>query len=113
MNAWMDAFEKTIISAVLTNNIELMRGADQIAVQYGFTPEMVIQCQTNVERWLRLHGIGKLLHHEYSAVVIIQSVIRSFCVRSKMKKKYQMLMNLAKLDDIAYLTEAQKLCWVK
>ena len=104
-----EAFEKTVIRALLTPNMSLLKEADRIAIENNFTAEMVIQCQANVERWLRLHGIGKLLPHESQAVLKIQANVRRWEVRSKLRKKYMMLMNLARMDDIGYLSEAKKL----
>lgn len=106
-------FEKTVIRAMLTRDMSLLREADKIALENRFTADRVIQCQANVERWLRLHGIGKLLPHESRAVLKIQANVRRWCVRSRLRKRYAMLMNLARLDDIRYLAEAQKLHWVR
>ena len=106
-------FEKTVIRAMLTRDMSLLREADKIALENRFTADRVIQCQANVERWLRLHGIGKLLPHESRAVLKIQANVRRWCVRSRLRKRYAMLMNLARLDDIRYLAEARKLHWVR
>ena len=107
-----ELFEQTVLRALLTPNMNLLKEADRIAVENNFTADMVVQCQANVERWLRLHGIGKLLPQEHAAVLKIQSSMRGWNVRSKLKKRYNMLMNLARMDDIQYLQEAQKLMWV-
>ena len=106
-----DAFERAVVRAVLTNNMQMLREADQIALDNSFTAETVIQCQANVERWLRLRGMHKLLPHEARAVVKIQANMRRCLVRSKLRKRYTMLMNLARIDDIRYLSEARKLAF--
>lgn len=101
-----------MLRAILTNNVHFFREADRIMKEQQFDGDTLIRCQQNVERWLRLHGLGKLLPHESAAILKIQAVVRSWQVRIRLRKKYNMLMNLARLDSIDYLEHAQRLHWV-
>lgn len=100
-------FEHTVLRGLLTNRPDVLREADALARQNGFTEEMLIQCQNNVLTWLRHHSVTPLHAHELKAIVKLQSVIRTWLIRKRLYIKFTMLMNLAKNGSTLYLHDAR------
>lgn len=100
-------FEHTVLRGLLNNRPDVLREADALARQNGFTEEMLLQCQNNVLAWLRHHSVTPLHAHELKAIVKLQSVIRTWLVRKRLYIKFTMLMNLAKNGSITYLHDAR------
>lgn len=95
----MEAYENLVIRAVLTNDNNTWMEAHALSSGFGFAPQQVETCHSNVERWLRLHGVTSMEAHEKAATILIQSVIRRWLVQRILKQQYDMYYRLAKFDS--------------
>ena len=101
-----EAYENLVIRAVITNDNSIWMEAHAISQTFCFTPYQVERCHSNVERWLRLHGVTSMEDHEKAATLLIQSVIRRWLVRQVLKQQYNLYTRLAKFDSPDYSKRA-------
>jgi hypothetical protein len=94
-----EEYERLIIRAVLTNDTDLWTEANAFAHLHSFNAQQVLRYHTNVERWLRLHGITKMKDHEAAALCLIQASTRRWLVLNRIKKEYNMYYRLAFMDN--------------
>ena len=105
----MEEYERVVIRAVLTGADELWSEAHVISCVNGFTTETIKQCHLNVERWLRLHGVSKMLPSEKKSLILIQSTVRRWLVLKKLQQQMNMYTRLASIDSPDHGNRALKL----
>jgi hypothetical protein len=94
-----ESYEKLIIRAVLTNDTDLWDEANALACAHRFNAQQVARYHTNVEKWLRLHGITEMKDYEKAALLLIQASIRRWVVLNHIKREYNMYYRLALMDN--------------
>lgn len=94
-----DAYEKLVTRAILTRDSVLWAEAESFATALGFSSQQLDKCHSNVERWLRLHGVTPMNDNEKAAVLLIQTVVRRWLVKKLLKYQYKVYLRLAKLDS--------------
>ena len=94
-----EAYEQLIIRAVLTNDTDLWAEANAFACVHSFNAQQMTRYHTNVERWLRFHGVTKMKDHERDALILIQASMRRWIVLHRIKKEYNMYYRLALMDN--------------
>lgn len=107
--AWATEYEKLVTKAILTNDNDLWSEADVLSRNMEFTPHQLEKCHSNVERWLRLHGVTSMEKHEKAAVLLIQSCIRRWLIKKMLTRQYNMYYRLAKLDSLDHSRRAVSL----
>lgn len=101
-----EAYENLVTRAVLTNDNQAWMEAHALSYTFGFPPQRVEACHSNVERWLRLHGVTSMEDNEKAALLLIQSVTRRWLVKRVLKHHYNMYSRLAKFDSPDYCKRA-------
>jgi len=106
---WAEEYEKMVTRAILTHDDDLWAEAHALSCSMGFTPQQLEEYHSNVERWLRLHGVTPIEDHEKAAILLIQSSIRRWLVYISLKHQYNMYSRLAKLDSPDHCRRAMSL----
>lgn len=101
-----EAYEKMIIRAVLMDDTDLWAEANTHACAHSFNAIEIERCHTNVEKWLRLHGVTKLKEREKAAIILIQSSLRRYLVLKKLNQQFDMYSRLARLDNYEHSKRA-------
>ena len=104
-----EVYEKMVIRAIVTGNSIFWDEANAYACMHRFNCEEVEGYHSNVERWLRLHGVTKMKEHETAALLLIQSVARRFLVLERLKLQFEMYYRLAQLDNHEHIKRASSL----
>ncbi len=104
-----EVYEKMVIRAVLINDPNLWDEANAFACVHSFNAQQITEYHTNVERWLRLHGITKMDDHEKAALILIQSSVRRWLVLNRIKQQYNMYYRLALMDNHEHSKRAMAL----
>lgn len=99
-----EAYENMVTRAILTHNNELWAEAHTLSSVLG--SQQIERCHSNVERWLRLHGVTTMQDHEKTALLLIQSAARRWLVHQYLKRQYNMYSRLAKLDSLDHCKRA-------
>ena len=104
-----EAYENMIIRALLTNDNVKWGEAHALSCIYGFSRAQLEMCHSNVERWLRLHGVTRMKDDEAFALVRIQAAVRRWFVRQALKQQFDMFSRMAKLDNPGHSRRAMAL----
>ena len=107
--AWAEEYEKLVTRAILTHDDDLWTEAHALSCSMGFTSQQLEKYHSNVERWLRLHGVTPMEEHEKTAVLLIQSSVRRWLVYRSLKQEYNMYARLAKIDSPDHCRHAMSL----
>lgn len=109
IQSWAEEYEKLVTQAILTHDDDLWTEAHALSCSMGFTNQQLEKYHSNVEKWLRLHGVTPMKDHEKAAVLLIQASIRRWLVYRSLKHQHNMYSRLAKLDSPDHCRRAMSL----
>tara|TARA_B100000963_G_scaffold265696_1_gene233920 strand:+ start:422 stop:805 length:384 start_codon:yes stop_codon:yes gene_type:complete len=101
--------EQMLLIAILDNSETLHREAQDFATDQNFTQQQINVAVRKVTSFLRWHGVKKLLPHEHNALLKLQSIVRMFLARKRLRKEMNYWERLAKLDSMDHMKEAEKI----
>ena len=103
-------FEELLLLAIIENSQPLHDQAQMYALQKHLTQKQIDIAFEKVKNFLRWHGTKRLLPKEINAVIKVQSVIRTFLIRKRLKEQMKFWRRLAYIDSCeTHLKNAERL----
>lgn len=101
--------EEMLLVAVLDNSQQLHDAAQQYAHISNLTEEDITSACNKVKRFLRWGLTANILAADMNAIIKVQSVIRMFLVRQRLRKEIEYYKRLAYIDTPHHIEIAEKI----
>jgi len=105
----VERLEQMLLVAILDNSESLHADAQSYARSQNFTQKQITKACKKVTSFLKFHGVSRLLEKERKAIIKLQAFFRMCNARSRLRKLMLYWENLAKLDSLDHMEEAEKI----
>jgi hypothetical protein len=104
--------EEMLLVAILDNSQQLHNAAQQYAHVNNLTEQDITSACNKVKRFLKWGLTTNILAADMRAIIQVQSVIRMFLVRQRLRKEVEYYKRLAYIDTPDHITIAEKIQFI-